>query len=71
MRPEHVKALSEAFSKTVKDPAFLAEAKNKKLDIDPTTARRLKTSWARGVNNFTRSVRSRKMVPMSVELMKF
>ncbi len=42
MRPEHVKALSEAFSKTVKDPAFLAEAKNKKLDIDPTTARRLK-----------------------------
>ena len=37
MRPEHVKALREAFSKTVKDPAFLAEAKNKKLDIDPTS----------------------------------
>src|SRR5262245_52944200 len=37
MRPEHVKVLREAFTKTVKDPAFLAEAKNKKLDIDPTS----------------------------------
>jgi hypothetical protein len=37
MRPEHVKGLREGFSKTVKDPAFLAEAKNKKLDIDPTS----------------------------------
>ena len=37
MRPEHVKALREAFTKTVKDPAFLAEAKNKKLDIDPSS----------------------------------
>ena len=35
MRPEHVKVLREGFAKTVKDPAFLAEAKNKKLDIDP------------------------------------
>ena len=37
MRPEHVKVLREAFTKTVKDPAFLAEAKNKKLDIDPSS----------------------------------
>jgi tripartite-type tricarboxylate transporter receptor subunit TctC len=37
MRPEHVKVLREAFMKTVKDPAFLAEAKNKKLDIDPSS----------------------------------
>jgi tripartite-type tricarboxylate transporter receptor subunit TctC len=37
MRPEHVKILREAFTKTVKDPAFLAETKNKKLDINPST----------------------------------
>lgn len=37
MRPDHVKVLREAFTKTVKDPAFLAEAKNKKLDIDPSS----------------------------------
>jgi tripartite-type tricarboxylate transporter receptor subunit TctC len=37
MRPEHVKVLREAFTKTMKDPGFLAEAKNKKLDIDPSS----------------------------------
>ncbi|HEU5462740.1 MAG TPA: tripartite tricarboxylate transporter substrate-binding protein [Candidatus Binatia bacterium] len=37
MRPEIVKALREAFNKTVKDPDFLAETKKKKLDINPTT----------------------------------
>lgn len=37
MRPDQVKTLRDAFSKTVKDPAFLAETKNKKLDIDPST----------------------------------
>jgi tripartite-type tricarboxylate transporter receptor subunit TctC len=37
MRPEHVKVLREAFTKTAKDPAFLAETKNKKLDIDPSS----------------------------------
>jgi hypothetical protein len=37
MRPEHVKVLRGSFTKTVKDPAFLAEAKNKKLDIDPSS----------------------------------
>jgi hypothetical protein len=33
MRPEHVKLLREAFSKTVKDPEFVAEAAKKKLDF--------------------------------------
>jgi tripartite-type tricarboxylate transporter receptor subunit TctC len=37
MRPELVKALREAFNKTMKDPEFLAEAKRKRLDLDPTT----------------------------------
>lgn len=37
MRPEIVKALREAFNKTVTDPDFLAETKKKKLDINPTT----------------------------------
>jgi hypothetical protein len=32
-----VKILREAFTKTVHDPAFLAEAAKKKLDIDPTS----------------------------------
>ena len=38
-----MKALREAFSKTVKDPAFLAEAKNKKLDIDPSSGEEVET----------------------------
>ena len=37
LRPEHVKTLREAFNKTMKDPEFLAEAKKKRLDIDPTS----------------------------------
>jgi tripartite-type tricarboxylate transporter receptor subunit TctC len=37
LRPELVKILREAFTKTVHDPAFLAEAAKKKLDIDPTS----------------------------------
>jgi tripartite-type tricarboxylate transporter receptor subunit TctC len=37
IRPELVKMLREAFNKTVKDPEFLAEAKKKRLDINPTT----------------------------------
>ena len=43
MRPEHVKVLREAFTKTVKDQAFLTEAKNKKLDIDPSTGEEVET----------------------------
>jgi tripartite-type tricarboxylate transporter receptor subunit TctC len=37
IRPEHVKILREAFVKTLKDPALLAEAKNRKLDINPSS----------------------------------
>jgi tripartite-type tricarboxylate transporter receptor subunit TctC len=29
--------LREAFNKTMKDPDFIAEAKKKRLDLDPTT----------------------------------
>jgi tripartite-type tricarboxylate transporter receptor subunit TctC len=50
MRPEHVKTLREAFTKTVKDTAFLAEATKKKLAIDPTTGEE--------VENLTREVMS-------------
>jgi tripartite-type tricarboxylate transporter receptor subunit TctC len=35
MRPEHVKILRAAFSNTVNDPAFIAEAAKKKLDLNP------------------------------------
>ena len=37
MRPEVVKMLREAFNKTMIDPDFIAEAKKKRLDLDPTT----------------------------------
>jgi tripartite-type tricarboxylate transporter receptor subunit TctC len=37
MRPEIVRTLREAFNKTMKDPDFIAEAKKKRLDLDPTT----------------------------------
>jgi len=37
MRPELVRLLRDAFSKTMKDPEFQTEAKRKKLDLDPTT----------------------------------
>jgi tripartite-type tricarboxylate transporter receptor subunit TctC len=37
MRPELVKMIREGFNKTMKDPDFLAEAKKKRLDINPTT----------------------------------
>jgi tripartite-type tricarboxylate transporter receptor subunit TctC len=36
-RPEVVKMLRDAFTKTMSDPEFLAEAKKKKLDVDPTS----------------------------------
>lgn len=37
MRPEVVQTLRDAFNKTMKDPDFIAEAKKKRLDLDPTT----------------------------------
>jgi tripartite-type tricarboxylate transporter receptor subunit TctC len=36
MRPEHVKILREAYTKTMQDPVFLAEAKKRRLEINPT-----------------------------------
>ena len=35
---DRVKILREAFSKTLSDPALLADAKKRRLDIDPTSA---------------------------------
>src|SRR5262245_16618181 len=43
IRPELVKALREAFNRTMKDPDFLTETKKKKLDIDPTTGEEVET----------------------------
>ncbi len=37
MRPEVVKTLRDAFTRTMKDADFIAEAKKKRLDLDPTT----------------------------------
>jgi tripartite-type tricarboxylate transporter receptor subunit TctC len=38
---DRIKTLREAFSKTLSDPALLAEAKKRRLDIDPTSAEEL------------------------------
>lgn len=38
---DRVKMLREAFSKTLSDPALLADAKKRRLDIDPTSAEEL------------------------------
>ena len=35
--PERLKALQEAFDKTMKDPEFLADAQKSKLDVNPMT----------------------------------
>ena len=43
MRPEVVKMLRDAFNKTMKDPDFIAEAKKKRLDLDPTTGEEVQT----------------------------
>lgn len=40
---DRVKILREAFSKTLSDPALLADAKKRRLDIDPTTAEDLES----------------------------
>ncbi|HXK27234.1 MAG TPA: tripartite tricarboxylate transporter substrate-binding protein [Candidatus Binatia bacterium] len=41
--PDRVKILREAFSKTVADPGFLAEAKKQRLEVDPVTGEELET----------------------------
>jgi tripartite-type tricarboxylate transporter receptor subunit TctC len=43
IRPDLVKTLREAFTKTMKDPDFLAETKKKRLDIDSTTGEEVET----------------------------
>jgi tripartite-type tricarboxylate transporter receptor subunit TctC len=37
MQPEYVKILREVYTKTMQDPAFLAEAKKRRLEIRPTS----------------------------------
>jgi tripartite-type tricarboxylate transporter receptor subunit TctC len=39
--PDKVKIIREAFAKTLKDEAVLADAKANKLDIEPSTAEEL------------------------------
>ena len=41
--PERVKILREAYSKTLKDPELLVEAKKKNLEIDPTGGEELES----------------------------
>ena len=41
---DRVKMLREAFCKTLSDPALLADAKKRRLDIDPTSAEDLEVS---------------------------
>ena len=43
MRPEHVNILREAYMKTLNDPAFLAEAKKRRLEISPTSGEEMDT----------------------------
>jgi tripartite-type tricarboxylate transporter receptor subunit TctC len=41
--PERVKILREAYMKTMNDPAFLAEAKKRRLEINPTSGDEIET----------------------------
>jgi tripartite-type tricarboxylate transporter receptor subunit TctC len=43
MAPALVETLRRAFDATMKDPAFLADAKKRKLDIDPITGERVQS----------------------------
>jgi len=38
---DRVKIIRDAFNKTIKDPALLAEAERRRLDIDPSTGEEL------------------------------
>jgi tripartite-type tricarboxylate transporter receptor subunit TctC len=44
--PERLAALRRAFDETVRDPAFLAEAKRQALDVEPVSGERLQTITA-------------------------
>jgi hypothetical protein len=41
--PDRVKIMREAFNKTINDPALLAEAERRRLDIDPATGEELES----------------------------
>ena len=41
--PERLKILRESFDKTISDPAFLAEAEKRRLEIDPTHSEEMET----------------------------
>jgi tripartite-type tricarboxylate transporter receptor subunit TctC len=41
--PERLRILREAYAKALKDPELLAEAKNSKMDVDPSTAEELQS----------------------------
>jgi tripartite-type tricarboxylate transporter receptor subunit TctC len=43
MAPDRIKTLREAFSKTMSDPALLADAKKRGWDIEPSTGEELET----------------------------
>ena len=47
LTPEALQALREAFQKTMRDPAFLAEAARASADIDPVTGEELQELTAR------------------------
>jgi tripartite-type tricarboxylate transporter receptor subunit TctC len=40
---DRVKIIREAFNKTINDPALLAEAERRRLDIDPATGEELES----------------------------
>ena len=40
---DRVKIIRDAFNKTINDPALLAEAEKRRLDIDPATGEELET----------------------------
>ncbi|HET8562767.1 MAG TPA: hypothetical protein VFM35_02725, partial [Candidatus Binatia bacterium] len=40
---DRVKILRDAFDKSIKDPALLAEAEKRRLEIDPTSAQEMET----------------------------
>lgn len=40
---DRMKILRDSFDKTINDPAFLAEAEKRRLEIDPTTAQEMET----------------------------
>jgi tripartite-type tricarboxylate transporter receptor subunit TctC len=44
MPPDRVKVLREAFTKTMSDPALLADAQKRKWDLDPLSGEELETT---------------------------